>query len=67
MEKGRPLDEIKAANAVAIANATVAARQAGIPYFEADNRFVYAVYPDGHRIVVERVKHVPLRTDEKAA
>lgn len=67
MTKDRSLDEVTAANTVAIANATTAARRAGIPYFEADGRFVYAIYPDGHRAVVERVKHVSPRTDEPAA
>jgi len=67
MEKDRFLDEVKAANTVAIANATTAARRAGIPYFEADSHFVYAVYPNGDRAAVEKVKHVALRTDEKPA
>jgi hypothetical protein len=67
MAKDSFLDEVKAANSVAIGNATAAARQAGIPYFIADSRFVYAVYPDGRRMVVEKVKHVAPPTDEKAA
>jgi hypothetical protein len=63
MAKDSSLDDVEAANRVAIANATAAAHRAGIPYFEADSLFVYAVHPDGRQIVVERVR----RTDEKAA
>jgi hypothetical protein len=63
MAKDSSLDDVEAANRVAIANATAAAHRAGVPYFEADSLFVYVVYPDGRRIVVERVR----RTDEKAA
>ena len=58
MEKARPLDEVLAAYAVSIANAMAAAHRAGIPYFVADDHFVYAVYPDGRRIVVEKIKRV---------
>jgi hypothetical protein len=67
MGKARPLDEVKAANVAAIAKATAAAWRAGIPYFEADNVFVYAVYPDGHRAVVEKVKPLVAHRDEKPA
>jgi len=67
MAKDRSLDDVEVAIAVANTNATTAAHRAGIPYFEADSRFVYAVYPDGRRIVVERVKRATLGADEKAA
>ena len=67
MAKDRSLDDVEAAIAVANTTATTAAHSAGIPYFEADNCFVYAVYPDGHRTIVERVKHTAPRVDEKAA
>jgi hypothetical protein len=55
MAKDRSLDDVEAANRVAIANATAAAHRAGIPYFEADSLFVYAVYPDGRRIVGRQI------------
>jgi hypothetical protein len=67
MTKKSPLDDVKAANSAAIASATATARKSGIPYFEADSRFVYAVYPDGQRIVVEKVKRAASPTDEKTA
>jgi hypothetical protein len=66
MAKDSSLDDVEADLRVAIANATAAAHRAGIPYFEADGRFVYAVYPDGRRVIVERIKRSPPRADEKA-
>lgn len=60
-------DDVKAAHRIAITNAKAEAHRAGIPYFIADSRFVYAVYPDGRRVVVERIKQAARRADEKAA
>jgi hypothetical protein len=32
------------------------AHRRGLPFFVSDDRFIYAVYPDGRRVVVE---HLP--------
>jgi len=61
------LDDVKAANTAAVAEAISSARKADIPYFEADDQFVYAIYPDGRRVVVEKVKPLADRTDDRAA
>lgn len=50
------LDDVKAANTAAVAGAVATARKAGIAYYEADDRFVYAIYPDGRRVAVEKIK-----------
>jgi hypothetical protein len=38
--------------AVAVADA----HKRGLPFFVSDDKFIYAVYPDGRRVVVE---HLP--------
>jgi len=38
-----------------VAEAIREAHARGLPYFEADDVAVYAVYPDGRRVVVERL------------
>lgn len=50
------LDDVKAANTAAIAGAIENARKAGIAYYEADDCFVYAIYPDGRRVALEKIK-----------
>lgn len=60
------LDDVKAANTAAVAGAVASARKAGIPYFESDDAFVYAVYPDGRRVAVEKIK-APSNPSDKAA
>lgn len=65
--KDDTLDDVKTANTAAVTGAVVGARQAGIPYFESDDRFVYAIYPDGRRIVVEKIKPPAIHPGDKAA
>ncbi len=65
--KGDSLDDVKAANTAAVASAMVSAHEAGIPYFEADDRFIDAVYPDGHRVAMEKIKALPSHSSDRAA
>ena len=50
------LDDVKTANTAAVAGAVASARKAGIAYYEADDRFIYAIYPDGRRVALEKIK-----------
>lgn len=65
--KDDSLDDVKTANTAAVTGAVVSARRAGIPYFESDDKFVYATYPDGRRIVVEKIKPLAIHPGDKAA
>jgi hypothetical protein len=38
-----------------VAAAVEQAHARGLPFFEADNNFVYAIYPDGTRTVIEHL------------
>jgi hypothetical protein len=50
------LDEMVEGIRRGVAEAVRDAHARGLPYFEADDEAVYAVYPDGRRVVVE---HLP--------
>ncbi|TWT15032.1 hypothetical protein [Reyranella sp. CPCC 100927] len=58
-----PLDELAEGLRQGIAVAVRDAHAHGLPVFEADDTTIYAVYPDGRRIAVERLP----RDDPKAA
>jgi len=48
-------DEIVRGHQKAVAEAVRASHARGIPVFEADDTTVFAVYPDGRRVAIERV------------
>ena len=48
-------DEIVQGHQKAVAEAVRASHARGIPVFEADDTTVFAVYPDGRRVAIERV------------
>jgi hypothetical protein len=47
-----------------VADAVREAHARGLPVFESDNKAVYAVYPDGRRVVVE---HLPSGRRKRSA
>jgi hypothetical protein len=53
---------LKIANTATTARAASSAQAAGIPYFKADDLFVYAIYPDGRRVVVEKIRPLTVPT-----
>jgi len=63
----KSLDDVKTANTAAVAGAIENARKAGIAYYEADDRFVYAIYPDGRRVAVEKIKPQADNPSDQAA
>lgn len=60
--KAPTLDEMVEGVRRGVAEAIRDAHARGLPYFEADDVAVYAVYPDGKRVVVE---NLPTRRDKK--
>jgi hypothetical protein len=50
------IDEMAAGIQRGVAAAVADAHRRGLPYFVSDDKFIYAVYPDGRRVVVE---HLP--------
>jgi len=60
-------EDVKTANTAATASAVSSAQAAGIPYFEADDLFVYAIYPDGRRVVVEKIRPLTIHPGDRAA
>lgn len=61
------LDEVVEGVRRAAAQAVREAHARGLPYFEADDTTVYAIYPDGRRVAVERVRDVPKLSGPKAS
>lgn len=55
MIKAPTLDEMVEGIRRGVANAVRDAHARGLPYFEADDLAIYAVYPDGKRVVVEQL------------
>jgi hypothetical protein len=49
------IDEIVRNHQDAVDEAVRASHARGIPVFEADDTTVFAVYPDGRRVAIERV------------
>jgi len=64
-QKVVPIDELAEGLRQGIAAAVGDAYARGLPIFEADDTTIYAVYPDGRRVAVERLPHD--RPDPKAA
>lgn len=50
------LEEVTAGIKAGVAKAVKEAHARGLPYFEADDKAVYAVYPDGRRSVVRHLR-----------
>jgi hypothetical protein len=50
------IDEMMAGIQCGVAAAVADAHKRGLPFFVSDDKFIYAVYPDGRRVVVE---HLP--------
>ncbi|MBX3499451.1 MAG: hypothetical protein KF889_08410 [Alphaproteobacteria bacterium] len=48
-------DEMVQGHRNAVANAVRDSHARGVPVFEADDHHVFAVYPDGRRVAIERV------------
>ncbi len=57
-----PLDTLESSLREGVAEAIRDSHARGIPVFEADDTMVYAVYPDGRRVAVERLtpKSIPV-------
>jgi hypothetical protein len=66
-KKESPLDEIAAGIREGAALAVGEAHARGLPVFEADDKAIYAIYPDGRRVVVEHLPTTPDRSNPKAA
>lgn len=60
-------DEIVQGHQKAVAEAVRVSHARGIPVFEADDNHVFAVYPDGRRVAIERVGDALSSSDPKAA
>jgi hypothetical protein len=60
-------DEIVQGHQEAVAEAVRASHARGIPVFEADDTTVFAVYPGGRRVAIERVGGTSSSDDPKAA
>lgn len=68
MSDGKSIvDEIVQGHQKAVAEAVRASHARGIPVFEADDTTVFAVYPDGRRVAIERVGCSSSSGDPKAA
>ena len=51
------LEEMTRGINAGVAAAVEDAHARGLPIFEADSKFVYAVYPDGRRTVIRHLSH----------
>lgn len=60
-------DKIVQGHRNAVAKAVRESHARGIPVFEADDHHVYAVYPDGRRVAIERIGDTSTSRDPKAA
>ncbi len=60
-------DAIVEGHQKAVDEAVRASHARGVPVFEADDNHVFAVYPDGRRVAIERVSGTPPSSDPKAA
>ena len=68
MSDGKSIfDEIVQGHQEAVAEAVRASHARGIPVFEADDNTVFAVYPDGRRLAIERVDSASSSSGPKAA
>ena len=61
------LDEMVEGIQRGVAIAVKEAHARGLPVFESDDTTVYAIYPDGRRVAVERLPKVSGQSRPKAA
>lgn len=68
MEKPQPsLDDVARGIREGVASAVRDAHAKGLPVFEADDTTIYAIYPDGRRVAVERLPASTVPVGPKAA
>jgi len=65
--KAASLDDVAAGIREGAALAVREAHASGLPVFEADDTTIYATYPDGRRVAVERLPTAPDQSNPKAA